>query len=153
VALNLVTACWRPEIGKNTGGCDHGVHRCNDSRIILQRVPRLLPHSTSYSVAQPRSPELPRRRWRSGHVATATATVINFNPRSNPFPREIFYLLRDILCVPSTNHGDQRKSGHVDRRRRAYWAGNPIRILYHHIVPSERLTEQNQGWFSPNSMW
>ena len=41
----MVTACWRPEIGKNTGGCDRGVHRCNGSRIILLRVPRLLPHS------------------------------------------------------------------------------------------------------------
>jgi hypothetical protein len=45
VALKLVTACWRPEIGKNTGGCDRGVHGCNSSRIILLRVPWLLPHS------------------------------------------------------------------------------------------------------------
>jgi hypothetical protein len=35
-------------------------------------------------------------------------------------PRQIFYLPVDILCMPSTNHGDQRKSGRADRRWRAY---------------------------------
>jgi hypothetical protein len=41
----LVTAYWRPEIGKNTGGCDRGVRRCNGPKTILLRVPPLLPHS------------------------------------------------------------------------------------------------------------
>jgi hypothetical protein len=41
----LITTCWRPEIGKNTGGCDRGVHRCNGARIILLRVPQLLQRS------------------------------------------------------------------------------------------------------------
>jgi hypothetical protein len=73
---------------------------------------------TSYGVAQPRSPALPRRGWRSGHVSRATVTRIIFKRRSNPLPREIFYLPMDILCVPSTNRGDQCKSGCADLRRR-----------------------------------
>jgi hypothetical protein len=72
----LITVCWRPKIGKNTGRCDRGVHRCNDARIILLRGHDYYRTVTSYSVAQPGSPELPRRRWRSGHVATAISTVI-----------------------------------------------------------------------------
>jgi hypothetical protein len=116
----LITACWRPEIGKNTGGCDRGVHRCNGARIILLRGPRLLPHSNKLRRGATGVTGASTVTWRSGHVATATGTVINFNPRSNPFPREIFYFPVDILCVPSTNHGDQRKSGCADRRRRAY---------------------------------
>jgi hypothetical protein len=72
----LITACWRPEIGKNTGGCDHGVHRCNSARIILLRGHDYYRTITSYGVAQLGSPKLPRRRWRSSHVATATGTVI-----------------------------------------------------------------------------
>jgi hypothetical protein len=150
VALNLIMACWRPEIGKNTGACDRGVHQCNNSRIVEHGCHDYYRKVTSYGVAQPGSPELPRRCWRSGHVTTATGTVINFNPRSNPFPREIFYLPVDILCVPSTNHGDQRKSERVDRRRRAYWASNLIGTLYHRESYSVGMTELFWGQFVPH---
>jgi hypothetical protein len=45
VARELDIVCWRPERKKNTGGFNRGVHRCNDSTIVILSVPRLLPHS------------------------------------------------------------------------------------------------------------
>jgi hypothetical protein len=72
VALNLVMTCWRPEIGKNTGGCDRDVHRCNGSRIILLRVPRLLPHSN--------------KLWRgTTEVTGASTTTLAVRPRHNGY--------------------------------------------------------------------
>jgi hypothetical protein len=64
VALNLITACWRPEIGKNTSGCDRGVHRCNDARITLLREPWLVSHSN--------------KLWRgtTGVTGASTATLV-----------------------------------------------------------------------------
>ena len=41
----MVVVHWRPERKKNTGGFNRGVHRCNDSTIVILSVPRLLPHS------------------------------------------------------------------------------------------------------------
>jgi hypothetical protein len=72
LGLNLVTACWRPEIGKNTGGCDRGVHRCNGSRIILLRVPRLLPHSNKV-------------RCGATEVTGASMTTLVVRPRRNGY--------------------------------------------------------------------
>ena len=68
----MVTACWRPEIGKNMGGCDRGVHRCNGARIILLRVPRLLPHSNKL------------RRGATEVTGASTATLA-VRPRRNGY--------------------------------------------------------------------
>jgi hypothetical protein len=72
VASNFTMMRWRPEIGKNTGGCDRGVHRCNGSRIILLRVPRLLPRSNKL------------RRGATEVIGASTATLAVW-PRRNGY--------------------------------------------------------------------
>ena len=95
-----------------------GTHWCNSSKIVVLSVPWLVPHSneprrgitevTGVSTATPAV-----RPCR-----TATGTVISFCRDQIRAPAIFFYLPVDIHCVPSTNHGDRRESGHADHQRR-----------------------------------
>jgi hypothetical protein len=97
---------------------NRGIHRCSGSERVSLGVPWLLPRSeesrrgiievagvsTTTSAVRPR-----RKGYRHGDKLTL---------RPHLLPREIFYLPVDIHCVPGKNHGDRRKSGRADHRRR-----------------------------------
>jgi hypothetical protein len=132
VALNLATACWRPEIGKNTGGYDRGVHRCKGSRIILLRVPRLLPHSN-------------KLRRGATEVTGASTTMLAVRPRRNGY-RHGDKLQSTIKSIPSwdllPSLGYPLRAKHESRRPAQIWTrGSPAVSLLslqsdRDIVPS-----------------
>jgi hypothetical protein len=111
LGLNLVTACWRPEIRKNTSGCDRGVLRCNGSRIILLRVPRVQPHSNKL------------RRGATEVTGASTATLA-VRPRRNGY-RHGDKLQSAIKSNPSwdllPSHGYPLRAQHESRWPAQIW--------------------------------
>jgi hypothetical protein len=153
VALNLITTCWRPEIGKNTGGCDCGVHRCNSLGIILLKVPWWLPHSN--------------KLWRGAtEVTRASTATLAVRQRRNGY-RHGDKLQSAIKSIPPRDllpsHGYPLLAKHESRRRKHEyargstvardWAGDPIQSLYHWNLYSVSLTYQVWAGFSPDFTW
>jgi hypothetical protein len=153
VALNLITTCWRLEIGKNTGGCDCGVHRCNGSGIILLKVPRWLPHSN-------------KLRRGATEVTGASMATLAVRPRRNGYRHgdKLQSVIKSIPLwdlLPSRGYALLAKHESWRRKHESArgssvardWAGDPIQSLYHWNLYSVSLIDQVWAGFSPDFTW
>jgi hypothetical protein len=67
-----------------------------------------------------------------GHIALPQAPPINYCPRPNPSPCQIFYSLVVIHFAPSMNRDGRHESRREDHRRRgAMYLTIFVRLLYH----------------------
>jgi hypothetical protein len=69
------TLYWRPH---------RGASRCNSFKMASPGVPQLLLRGKGLRRGEIEVIGVPRRQWRSGHVARLQAQLISFTPRPNP---------------------------------------------------------------------
>jgi hypothetical protein len=103
------TLYWRPH---------RGASRCNSFKMASPGVPQLLLRGKGLRRGEIEVIGVPRRQWRSGHVARLQAQLISFTPRPNPLPREIFYF---PYHYPLRGKHESRRSARIrarDHRRR-----------------------------------
>ena len=141
----MITACWRPEIGKNTGSCVRGAHRCNDARKILLRGPRIQPHSNKLrcgttevtGASTARLAVRPRRKGNS-HDDNLQAAIKSISPGdllpSRGYPLHAKHESRRLAQIRVRASPAVRFS-----------EPDPIRLLYHGKYLLEHLTDRFVG--------